>query len=45
MNYFILIGGILWLGGAFQYYWNGNYRMTIVAVAYACSQFALMGAH
>ena len=44
MNYFILAGGLLWLGGAVQYYVNDNYRMAIVAIAYAISQFALMGA-
>jgi hypothetical protein len=44
MNYFVLIGGILWLGGAVQYYWHNNYRMAIVSIAYACAQFALVNA-
>jgi len=44
VNYFVLIGGLLWLGGSVQYYLQGNYRMVIVAIAYACAQFALVGA-
>lgn len=44
MNYFVLVGGALWLGAAVQAYINGNYRMVIVAIAYAVSQFALTGA-
>ena len=44
MNWFVLAGGILWLFGAGEYYVNGNWRMMIVAIAYAISQFALMGA-
>jgi hypothetical protein len=41
MNWFILLGGILWLCGAVQAYYQGNYRMAIVSIAYAISQFAL----
>ena len=44
VNYFILVGGGLWLGAAVQAYINGNYRMMVVAIAYAVSQFALTGA-
>jgi hypothetical protein len=43
MNYFVLVGGALWLGGAVQWYIAGNYRMAVVAVAYSISQLALMG--
>ena len=44
MNWFVLLGGALWLGGAVQYYWAGNWRMAVVAICYAVAQFALMGA-
>lgn len=44
MNWFVLVGGLLWLGGAVNWYIQGNYRMVVVAIAYAISQFALTGA-
>lgn len=44
MNWFILAGGVLWVCGAVSYYSNGNWRMTIVSICYAISQFALTGA-
>lgn len=44
MNWFVLAGGLLWLAGAVQYWRLDNWRMAIVAVAYAISQFCLMGA-
>ena len=44
MNWFVLAGGALWLGAAVQWAMDGNYRMAWVAVCYAASQFALMGA-
>lgn len=44
INWFIFLGGILWVCGGIQAYANGNYRMAIVSIAYAISQFALTGA-
>ena len=41
MNWFVVIGGILWLGGAIQYWYKGNNRMAVVAICYAIAQFAL----
>ena len=44
MNWFILLGGLLWLCGALQYWYKGNWRMSIVAICYAVAQFALVEA-
>jgi hypothetical protein len=41
MNYFVFAGGVLWIGGAFQAYAQGNKTMVIVSICYAVAQFAL----
>lgn len=41
MNWFMLIGGALWLGAAVQAHFQSNWQMVIVSIAYAISQFAL----
>jgi hypothetical protein len=43
MNWFVAVGGALWLGGAIQWYVQGNTRMALMAACYAASQFVLMG--
>ena len=43
MNWFVLAGGLLWMGAAAQWSYDGNLRMAGVAICYAVSQFILMG--
>ena len=41
MNYFVLLAGALYLGGALRDTLNGNYVLAGVYVAYACANFLL----
>ena len=43
-NYFVASTAVLWLVGAGQYVYSGNWRMVIVSVCYALATFALVGA-
>lgn len=41
MNYFVLGGGLLYLGAAVQYFWQGNAPMGFVFISYAVANFTL----
>ena len=44
MNWFVASTGILWLLGAVQYGYQGNWRMVVVGICYGLATIALMGA-
>lgn len=43
MNWFVITSGILWIGAAAQASYQGNWRLAVVGVCYACATFALEG--
>jgi hypothetical protein len=43
LNWFIVAGGVLWVAGAVKAFGEGNWRMGVVSLAYAVSQFVLAG--
>lgn len=43
MNWFMVAGGLLWIGSAVQAFYQGQILMGIVSLCYAGAQFALGG--